>query len=115
MEIDKLKYVTFRREELYQLWDEFLLGDTPMDSPEQTQRIIARMNEIEIDDAVVIRKLDRLSVGALHSYATSCFTTADVLEEAGRRKEADELTAIGNYFYEEYEQARMTHGHLPTP
>lgn len=95
MKIDELKYITFRR------------GDIP---PE----VFEGLENLELTDAVVIRKRDKLAAGALHSYATACWTTADVLIEAGRQKDADELTAIGNYFNEQYEEARRMQDHLPT-
>lgn len=120
MTVDKFKYATYRREELFQLWGELGLppgsgAPADMDCAPQAQKIIQRLNDIEVKDAVVIRKQDRLSVGALHSYATACYTAADILVEAGRNGDAEELTAIGDFFTEEYEEARMTHGHLPTP
>ena len=102
MGIDPDKYVVFKRQELKELLGGLLHPGRVLDY------------DIELKDAVVIRKQDRMAAGALYAYATACWLTADVLLEVGKTKEAEELTEIGNFFNEQYEEARNINTKLPT-
>jgi hypothetical protein len=124
IQIDPDKYVVFKRDELIQLFGELalppwedrdgsLLGQD-IDCAPLAEKILACIHDIELHDAVVIRKTDRLASGALHSYATAAYTTADILLECGRTDDAEEITAIGDYFIEQYEGSRQMQDHLPT-
>lgn len=145
MTINREKYITFKRDELYELFGELALPPYTIQSPGGNERQVGkdmdcapvaakiddRIRALEIHDAVVIRKKDRLAVGVLEVYASSAWAQAATLHEimtneatnlwhrpalrAQLLKQCQDLRDIADYFHGE---ANDTHGmekQLPTP
>lgn len=100
------KYVVFKREDwkraINEANDRMDRGLVPLASS------FTRLIDIEVDDAVVIRRQDVFAPPALAMYANSIRTALDVaqLHEVGDPNEtARRLQAIADYFHEQSELA----------
>lgn len=82
--IDPNKYVVFKREE----YDKRIAnGLTPL-------------HEMELQDAVVIRRQDRFAGPALHVYAANIGLVAAVVKPADPIM-SEELSAVADYFHQQ--------------
>lgn len=139
MEINREKYITFKRSELYELFGELALppwefvdavGRTEhlgsaIDCAPIALKIDERIRAIEVADAVVIRKSDKFAPDALEAYASTALTRAqvmrDIIGNAGGgiapkfMQECTEIKAIADYFFGEANDARLKADHYPTP
>jgi len=88
MDADPHKYITFRRDELFDLLAQFgMKGD---------------LTAMEIDDAVVIRRQDIFAAPALFAYAHSIAIAAKVAENTMLH---DQLIRVSDYLHQQAELA----------
>ncbi len=105
--IDENKYVTYNREALRQALADQAFSDGEITELEE---------ELEIKDAVVIRKSDRLAVPAFESYANAAVTVGEILKDtAPGTYDLDSLIRVADYFMRCAAEARTLADHLPTP
>lgn len=102
--IDPEKYITFKREEFFQMmgflalppWadsDGKIVG-SEMDCAPIAEQIQAKVMEFALADAVVIRRQDLFAGPALHSYAAS-------IGIASRVGNLPDLIPVADYFHEQ--------------
>lgn len=131
VQVDPRKYITFKRDEYFKLMGELALppwdytdaegkiwssvGSDAMCAP-IAEKILQSSDEIELHDAVVIRKKDRLAADAFEAYANSAITTAGMLTEMGQTRAAAQVQVIADYFVDQAQDARNNYGggHIPT-
>lgn len=92
MPIDPDKYIVFKRDELFGT-----IGMTPL--------IRAKLDELTLKDAVVIRKQDKVAAAGLAAYANTMITVSEVIEDADQAKV---LLEIADYFAGQADEARAT-------
>lgn len=111
------KYITFKREEFYQMMGELALppgsgapGDT--DCALLAEKIVNRALETELLDAVVIRRQDLFASPALATYAACISMVSTVTDDKERQKS---LLQVADYFQRQSELAAEEGWKLPTP
>jgi len=121
MIVNEEKYITFKREAFIQLMGELALPPwnlpdgkligANLDCAPIAENVLKRVNETELQDAVVIRRQDKFASPCLLTYAAMI---ALVAEQNTNRKKREELLAIADYFHQQGVLAGEEGCHLPT-
>lgn len=118
--IDPTKYITFKRDDLTR-WCATMLGAVRDNVPITVSDKIGQIADLELTDAVVIRKRDKFAPIALYSYAHAARNAADIIEETGEDGWPNcpvlvaELHAIADLFANHADEAAHHDRKLPTP
>ena len=119
--IDDEKYIVFKRSEFFELLGEFglppwrdhdgeLIG-VKVDANALTELMIRKVGEVELDDAVVIRRQDLFASPALMTYAAMISIVARNYPDV---EVAQQLLAISDYFHRQGVLAGEEGYRLPT-
>lgn len=101
------KYVVLKREDFNKCMMALRL--------EVSASIVEDISNKALDDCVVIRKKDVFSATALYAYAGAITSAREILMELGASQEQlDHMSRIADYFAGEADEARKTHGRIPT-
>lgn len=110
--IDRHKYLVVRREDVVDGIDgEPFPG---MDEPQVSRALTFDSSRI-VRDAVVLRKADRLAIGAIHAYASQVAAAAQLLLDAGHPETAQPLFDLADFMAGEAADAEIHARRLPTP
>lgn len=94
------KYISFKREEFYELMGALML---PKDGP-VTRRIITEVSAAQLEDAVVLRTKDLFAGTALRAYADTVSNSIEIMLEMGVVV-PEHLVRIRDYFYAKSDDA----------
>ena len=83
------KYVVFKREDFEHVLRKFSSGTGEL----------ALLGEVELNDAVVIRRQDVFAPPALDAYANAITLAAELLEKSGVDNDHHGLREIADYFH----------------
>ena len=118
--LDPEKYVVFNREQFYNLMGELALppysdgdqtvGET-LDCAPMVEEILTRIHQVELKDAVVIRRQDKFASPCLLTYAAMIALVAEETHDLMRKTE---LWSIADYFHEQGVLAGDEGTKLPT-
>lgn len=104
------KYIVFKREEYFDALDRPVANSL---------HLRAKLNEIEIEDAVVIRLQDIFSSTALQSYFDAVSNTLEVLDDINARQDITiirELETLRDWAFNITQEAREYKGKkIPDP
>jgi len=121
LRINDQKYIVFKRSEFFEFMGEFglppwhdhdgeLIG-VKVDCAELTEKMIRKVGETELVDAVVIRRQDKFASPCLLTYAAMIGMVAD---NCGNLLLQEDLKAIADYFQRQGELAGEEGYKLPT-
>jgi hypothetical protein len=100
------KYITFKREDFYQMMGALGLPTGEEDCAPVAEKIIKMAEATCLEDAVVIRTKDPFAGPALHSYAAGINLYVNLSHVDGQA--ARNLREVGHYFHERAMEADAT-------
>lgn len=103
--IDPDKYVVFHRDTFHGIIQQAC-------SKLNSLQLAMDLTDVQLDDAVVIRKRDVFAAPALYAYAATIQSVIEV-QEASQKVDTDHLRELVDFFAGEADQARRIQGKVP--